>query len=106
MTAPEKKFAQYWQLLGGCYLFREYKFHPKRRWRFDFALPAIKIAFEIEGGVWTGGRHTRGSGYIKDREKYMEAVLDDWSVVSLTPCMITTPNIERLIKWVDGKGVK
>jgi len=59
----------------------EYKFHPKRRWRFDFAFPLIKIAVEIEGGVWSGGRHTRGAGFIKDMEKYNAAVLLGWRVL-------------------------
>lgn len=60
---------------------REYKFHPKRRWRFDFAWPDYRIAAEIEGGVWSGGRHTRGSGFSKDCEKYNNAVLLGWRVL-------------------------
>ena len=28
----------------------EYRFHPKRRWRFDMAILEHKIAIEIEGG--------------------------------------------------------
>ena len=30
----------------------EYKFHPKRKWSFDFANPILQIAIEQEGGVW------------------------------------------------------
>ena len=59
---------------------REFKFHPTRRWRFDFAMPAKKIAIECEGGVWTGGRHTRGSGAIGDMEKYNHAAALGWRV--------------------------
>ena len=33
---------------------KEFKFHPVRKWRFDYAVPEHKIALEVEGGVWTG----------------------------------------------------
>lgn len=60
---------------------REYQFHGLRKWRFDFAWPNIKIAVEVEGGVWTGGRHTRGKGFIDDCEKYNQAALGGWMVL-------------------------
>jgi very-short-patch-repair endonuclease len=59
---------------------REFRFHSTRRWRFDFAIPSRYIAIEIEGGVWSGGRHTRGSGYLADIEKYNEAARLGWRV--------------------------
>ena len=59
---------------------REYRFHPTRKWRFDFAWPEIKVAVEIEGSVWAQGRHTRGSGYLGDIEKYNEATALGWRV--------------------------
>jgi very-short-patch-repair endonuclease len=62
----------------------EFRFHPKRRWRFDFAWPAEKIAVECEGGTWSGGRHTRGKGYEGDCEKYNEAVILGWRVLRFT----------------------
>lgn len=58
----------------------EYKFHPSRKWKFDFAFPDRMVAVEIEGGVWTGGRHTRGSGFIADMEKYNAAASLGWFV--------------------------
>ena len=61
--------------------YREYRFHPTRRWRFDFAWPAQKVAVEIEGGVFSRGRHTRGSGFVKDCEKYNNAALMGWTVL-------------------------
>lgn len=59
----------------------EYKFHPVRKWRFDFAYPERKIAIECEGAVWTQGRHTRGGGYQKDCEKYNAATILGWRVL-------------------------
>jgi hypothetical protein len=32
---------------------REHRFAPPRRWRFDYAWPAHRLALEIEGGTWT-----------------------------------------------------
>ena len=63
----------------------EYKFDPERKWRFDYAWLANLVALEIEGGVWTGGRHTRGAGYVKDMEKYNAAQLLGWVVLRCTP---------------------
>lgn len=69
----------------------ELKFHPTRRWRFDYAIPEYKIAIEIEGGVWTGGRHTRGAGYIKDMEKYNAAATLGWYMLRFAPEQKTKP---------------
>lgn len=71
--------------LTRCECMAEYRFYKQRRWRFDFAIPSKKIAIEIEGGVWTNGRHTRGRGYIGDMEKYNFAVLLGWRVLRFTP---------------------
>ncbi len=64
---------------------REFKFSPSRKWRFDFAYPDLKIAIEIEGGVWARGRHTRPQGFIDDCEKYNAAVLLGWRVLRAVP---------------------
>lgn len=64
----------------GLPVVREYRFHPMRKWRFDFALPERMIAIECEGGIWSGGRHTRGSGAIGDMSKYNEAAKLGWFV--------------------------
>ena len=60
---------------------REHRFHPTRRWRFDLAWPDRLLAAEVEGGVYSQGRHTRGSGYVKDCEKYSEAAILGWRVL-------------------------
>lgn len=67
---------------------REYKFLPDRKFRFDFAIPSHKIAIEVEGAVWSGGRHVRGTGYNKDCEKYNLAACHGWRVLRYTTDMI------------------
>ena len=62
---------------------REHRFHETRKWRFDFAYPSQKLAIEVEGGVWSGGRHTRGSGFTNDCEKYNAALMNGWRVWGL-----------------------
>ena len=67
---------------------REHRFHPVRRWRFDFAWPDLMLACEVEGGTWANGRHSRGSGFEKDCEKYGEAMLLGWDVYRCTSGMV------------------
>jgi hypothetical protein len=67
---------------------REYYFHPKRKWRFDFAFLERKIAVEIEGGTWINGRHNRGSSIAKDFEKYNAAASLGWLVYRFTTDMV------------------
>ena len=57
-----------------------------RNWRLDFAWPwpERKLAVEIEGGVYSGGRHTRGKGFEADAEKSNAAVLAGWRVFRFT----------------------
>ena len=67
---------------------REHKFHPTRRWRFDLAFLESKLAVEVEGGIWTYGRHNRAISFIKDMEKYNEACLLGWNLLRFTTDMV------------------
>ena len=77
---------------------KEYKFHPTRRWRFDYAIPEHKIALEVEGGGWTGGRHTSPKGFLGDIEKYNTATLMGWRVFRTTPDELYKLSTINLIK--------
>lgn len=72
------------QETGGEWL-AEHRFHPVRCWRFDFACPALRVAVEIDGGVWTMGRHNRPSGYVRDMDKFNAAARMGWVVLKFTP---------------------
>lgn len=63
----------------------EHRFAPPRLWRFDWAFLDAKVALECEGGAWSGGRHTRGAGFLKDMEKYNRATALGWRVFRCTP---------------------
>jgi very-short-patch-repair endonuclease len=78
----------------------EFRFHPERRWRFDFAWPDNRVALEVEGGAWTGGRHTRGSGFVKDMEKYNAATVLGWKILRVQPRDLTTKETTDMVKAI------
>ena len=78
----------------------EYRFLKKRRFRFDFAWPDRMMAVEVEGGVFSGGRHTRGMGYTRDLEKYNLATLHGWRVFRFTTQDVTTQKAIAFISAV------
>lgn len=78
----------------------EYKFHPIRKWRFDYAIPTKKIAIEIEGGLWLQGRHNRPVTMIKDFEKYNEAAILGWRILKYTPSQVN--NTAKIINDIKN----
>jgi very-short-patch-repair endonuclease len=77
---------------------RELRFHPVRKWRFDYASTEHKLAIEVEGGVWTKGRHTRPKGFLDDMEKYNNATALGWRVLRFVPDELAKPETLDLIK--------
>lgn len=76
---------------GGCHLGgHNHEYRKGRAWRFDFAWPALKVAAECEGGTYSGGRHTTGTGFEKDAEKYNAAAERGWTVLRFTQRQITS----------------
>jgi very-short-patch-repair endonuclease len=101
----ESRFLLLWGVAQGPPLEREVRFHASRRWRADFAHLPTRTLIEIEGGIFLpgGGRHNRGSGYAKDAEKYLEAVLAGWTVIRLTRAQLELEFIERIVGWISGQ---
>ena len=77
---------------------REFRFAPPRRFRFDFAWPDRMLAVEVDGGTWSGGRHTRGSGFARDAEKFNIAAMAGWCVLHFTGAAIEDGRAVALIK--------
>ncbi len=63
---------------------REYKFHPDRKWKADFAFPQHRLLVEIEGGTEGRSRHRSDEGYEGDCLKYNAAALLGWHVLRYT----------------------
>ena len=68
------------------------------------AWPDHKLAVEIEGGAWIGGRHVRGSGFMNDMEKYNELTLMGWSLLRFTPRQVKNGEaVGTLLRWFAGR---
>ncbi len=97
------KFEAMWQELGGPHLTPEHKFHKTRKWRFDYAHLRAGIAIELEGGVFSGGRHTRPQGFANDCEKYNNAAAAGFIVFRLCTGMVKAANITPIIAAIRRK---
>lgn len=80
----------------------EFRFHSRRKWRSDRAWPHLRLLLEVEGGIWSGGRHTRGAGYEADCEKYNEAAILGYRVIRVTSTMIEDGRALDVIKRAIG----
>ena len=58
-----------------------------KRYRLDFAHPLSRTGVEIQGGVYSRGRHVTGSGYERDCRKYNLAYTSGWTIFLLTSTM-------------------
>lgn len=83
-------------VLRGPKLTPEYKFDAKRKFRFDFYVESngLKVALELEGGIWSKGRHTRPTGFLRDMEKYNLAA-------SMGILVFRIPSHDISAKWIS-----
>ena len=85
----------------------QFKFHPERRWRFDFAFPDVMVCVDVDGGVFaaenkeTAGRHARGAGIVAAFEKRNAAAELGYCVLCYGPPQIRSGEsalqIERIV---------
>jgi len=82
---------------------QEFYFHPERKWRADFHLIDKKILVEVEGGIWSGGRHTRGKGYLGDMEKYNVATMMGFQVIRFSTDQVKSGHAIQQIEKMVGE---
>ena len=76
----------------------EFQFLTERRFRLDWAWPAWMVSLEVDGGVFAGGRHTRGTGFARDCVKQALAVLGGWMYLRCTPQQLQSG---EALAWVE-----
>jgi hypothetical protein len=59
-----------------------------KRYRLDFVHEPSQVGIEIQGAIYTGGRHVTGTGYERDATKYNLAYAAGWIVFLITPMMV------------------
>jgi len=83
----------------------EYRFAPPRRWRADLAHVPAKVLVEVDGGIWTGGRHVNGTGYTNDCIKLNAATALGWRVWRLTTALAADPDqVAAILAATRGDG--
>ena len=85
----------------------EYRFHPERKWRWDYAWPNASLfspldytnlALEVQGGIWSRGRHATGAGIKGDMEKFSEGAALGWRLLLVEPKDLASPTTMDLIR--------
>lgn len=80
----------------------EWKFHPKRKWRFDFAWPDLKLAVELHGAIFSKYRSGhQASGHIRDMEKINSAVELGWKVLQYAPNTKLGVDYQQIKRVID-----
>lgn len=104
LQSLEGRFLTRWKAAGGLELERQFRFHQKRRFRFDFALVKgpFKLGIEIDGGEFSRvrGGHSRGMGQTNDALKSNLAVTMGWRVLRFNTKMVeTSAGIAEAAEW-------
>lgn len=88
--------------------FHVYKEDKKnaRPLRADLANPELKIAIEIEGGIFQMGGHSSITGILRDIRKSNCYVSNGWKLIRLLPSELMTTETFNLIQKVINLKLK
>jgi len=82
----------------------EFRFHPVRKWRFDMAYPARKVAIEYQGGIYHQGKqgHQTTAGIERDCLKFSSAASMGWLLLPVNAGMVRDGTaLDLIIKALD-----
>ena len=103
VNALAMRFEALWQRWNGPQLEREYKFSAARRWSADYCHTASRTIIELEGGIYSAGRHTRAAGFLGDIEKYNAAAMLGYTVLRLGTGQVDDAHVGEIADWVCRK---
>lgn len=75
----------------------EYPFAHPRKWRFDWLFEGW-LALEVQGGLFSAGRHVRGAALLREYEKLNAAQLAGFVVLFTTPDGVKNGKALALVK--------
>jgi len=85
---------------------QELRFHPVRLWRMDMAWPEHKVYLEIQGGLFSNGRHNRGAAMLKEFEKVNSASGLGWRQILCQPKdLMTTATADFIRAALNFKSI-
>jgi very-short-patch-repair endonuclease len=100
----ELSFLNHWKLLAAPLGLpdpvRQHKFHPERRFRYDFCWVEQKLAVEIDGGSFIRGGHNTAKGQHADNDKHNESVRLGWRVLRFNTQAMKSP--VEVVEYVIG----
>lgn len=114
----QKKFIAYVKQELRVNIVAELQFAPPRKFRFDYAIPSVFLAIEVDGGAFKrrtyrnkkgelittiGGRHNSGIGFLKDMEKLNLATMMGWRILRFTPAQLCTNVTIEMIRKTIGE---
>jgi very-short-patch-repair endonuclease len=84
----EALFAFQLQASGAPQWERQYRFAHElgREWRWDFAWPGLKLAVEIQGGIWKkgGGAHSHPTDILRNMAKHNDGAKLGWRLLQFS----------------------
>lgn len=72
----------------------QHRFHPTRKFRFDFCWPAKKYAVEVQG---YGPGHNSLVGMTQDYDKNIAALLENWKIIYITSIHLQPARLDTTI---------
>ena len=99
----KRQFEAVWKRCGGPELETEYQFYSERGWRADYKVVGQMVLIEVDGGIWTGGRHVNPKGFIEDSLKKNMAALMGYAVICIPTGCATDNYVSEIIERIKEK---